>query len=143
MKTPLTPLISITTIVLWSLMMFTNNALAAELTINVDNIDTKRSGNILVMLFSSRGFPKRQRLTAQAKAARLMRRNSPSILIRWRASSPLKYYMMKMATGRLAKTGQASIQQKGLASQTVSAWVLPARQSITNPKYLQRNLERV
>ncbi len=71
MKTPLTPLISITTIVLWSLMMFTNNALAAELTINVDNIDTKRSGNILVMLFSSRGFPKRhdQALAIQSSKA--------------------------------------------------------------------------
>lgn len=38
--------------------MLLNNAQAAEFTITVNNIDVKRGGNIIVMLFSKQGFPK-------------------------------------------------------------------------------------
>ena len=38
--------------------MSSSNAMSAELTITVKNIDFKRGGSIIVMLFSKQGFPK-------------------------------------------------------------------------------------
>jgi uncharacterized protein (DUF2141 family) len=38
--------------------MSSSNAMSAELTITVKNIDFKRGGSIIVMLFSEQGFPK-------------------------------------------------------------------------------------
>lgn len=42
---------------------------AKEITINVSNIDVSRSGNIMVMIFSERGFPKQhqQALASQTQ----------------------------------------------------------------------------
>lgn len=42
------------------LMMLTiNSSLASELNIKVSNIDVKRGGNIIVMIFAEDGFPKK------------------------------------------------------------------------------------
>ena len=39
-------------------LMTSSTVIAQEVTIQVDNIDTSKSGNILVMLYSDKGFPK-------------------------------------------------------------------------------------
>ncbi len=39
-------------------MLTANSSLASELKIEVNNIDVKRGGNIIVMIFAEEGFPK-------------------------------------------------------------------------------------
>ena len=47
-------------IILWGLMMITtSSSLAVELKIKVTDIDVKRGGNIMVMIFGEDGFPKK------------------------------------------------------------------------------------
>jgi len=43
-------------------MLSTDNAWATELKIKVNNIDIKRGGNIIVMIFSEEGFPKKHEM---------------------------------------------------------------------------------
>ncbi len=43
-------------------MLSTNNAWATELKIKVNNIDIKRGGNIIVMIFGEEGFPKKHEM---------------------------------------------------------------------------------
>ncbi|MCF6257968.1 MAG: DUF2141 domain-containing protein [Gammaproteobacteria bacterium] len=43
-------------------MLSTDNAWATELKIKVNNIDIKRGGNIIVMIFGEEGFPKKHEM---------------------------------------------------------------------------------
>jgi len=60
-------------IILWGFLMLSmNSASATELKIKVNDIDLKRGGNIIVMIFGAAGFPKKHEmaLSTQTKSAR-------------------------------------------------------------------------
>ncbi len=61
------------TIILWGSIVMTNTTIAqaTEIKINVTGINVKRGGNIIVMLFGEKGFPKihKKALAAQTKPA--------------------------------------------------------------------------
>ena len=58
---------------LWGIIMLTVNSVSAtELNIKVNNIDIKRGGNIVVMIFGEEGFPKKHEKAVFTKANNLL-----------------------------------------------------------------------
>jgi len=52
-------------------MLWASSVWATEFNVKVNNIDVKRGGNIIVMIFSEEGFPKRHKLALLSQTKHL------------------------------------------------------------------------
>lgn len=94
--------------------MLTNNAFAAELTITVNNIDAKRKGNIIVMLFSKRGFPK---IHEQALAMQSNKANASQLSFHFQTVAPelaIKVLHDENEDGKVSKNWTGIFPAEGL-----------------------------
>ena len=94
--------------------MSSSNAKSAELTITVKNIDFKRGGSIIVMLFSKQGFPKDH---DKALALQSTKASSPELSFNFKTSQSelaVKVLHDENEDGKVSKNWTRILPAEGL-----------------------------